>query len=277
MQVCKSVNFNPNKKKQILSYLNSRNQGKNDWITFSKKNKNKLGIKRALGIPADADTYALFTNVIWDANIHFDNDIFEDMIDWVLQTINVFRNLPSKHLIVRIHPAEFLGTIKSRQFVEQEIQANIDTLPKNVHVVEATNTVLDTYSIIEECDVALVYGTKAAIEISAVGKPVVVSGSAWARGKGFTIDPKTIAEYQEILTKPCNKLSLSDEAKANAIRYAYYVFFERTMTISNLKTPKYFAPFVIDNGLQSVSSIMSDFGLQAAVNEIIKGNSAHPL
>ena len=273
-RVLRQLNFDRRKENLIRSYLQSRSEGTNDWITFSKRNKTKLDIRRALGIPADADTYALFTNVIWDANIHFDTSIFKDMIDWMLQTIRFFRQLPSKHLIIRVHPAEALGTIKSRQLATVEIIKNIDKLPKNVHVISPTNTALDTYSIIEECDVALVYGTKAAIEIAASGKPVVVSGSAWARGKGFTIDPKTIEEYEEILSKACDQLEMSDDAKLNAIRYAYYVFFERTITISNLKKPRYFAPFVINRDLDDFASIMCDVGLQTALDEIVSGKPA---
>ena len=105
-------------------------------------------------------------------------------------------------------------------------------------MIPPDNEKLDTYSLIELCDVALVYGTKATVELSIRKKPVIVGGSAWAGGKGFTIDPKSEAEYLELLSTEPSALAMRAEQHEAALAYGHYFFFKRMIRLrcSHLKS-----------------------------------------
>lgn len=266
-----SINWSDKHEQLIKSYLISRSYGTNDWITFSKRTNKNINIREELDIPESASVYLVLTNVVWDANTHFEHKLFESMLDWLVKTIEIFATMPHKHAIVRVHPAEILGTIKSNQLVVDELKKTIKQLPQNVHIVKPENKRIDTYSIIEEADIAIVYGTKAAIEIAAKGKPVIVAGGAWAGGKNFTIDPKTLCEYEHILREPTDTHEMTETRKLKAIKYAYYFFFLRMIEIKSIKKAKFFAPFTIREDIGGLSDIQNDTYLQHVLDSIING------
>jgi protein gp37 len=71
----------------IKQYLDSRDIGENDWIRFGITTK-----KNSLDIPIDwsKPSAVLLTNVSWDAQLHYESRLFENMHDWILQTIRWF-------------------------------------------------------------------------------------------------------------------------------------------------------------------------------------------
>lgn len=256
----------------INSYLSSRETGKNDWISFSQKsNTNKEKIYNDLNLNRQKPTALLLTNVLWDAKVHFQNSIYSSMQEWVFDTIKAFVDMPEKQLIIRVHPAEHSGTIRSRQSIEDEIRKYFINIPKNITIVSAKDTQNDTYNLIDCCDVSLVFGTKAAIEIAARGIRVIVSGDAWVRGKGFTIDPISITEYQKLLKSNFAKIKMTSNEVNKAIKYAYYIFYKRMIFIKNLEPLSRFSPFVLNKNIKTLKSLENDKGLQFIIDQITEG------
>ena len=110
----------------------------------------------------------MLTNVFWDAQLHYRANAFDDMLDWVLETIGYFAQRPDLQLLIRIHPAEVRGTIPSRQPLLAEIQAAFPELPANVFVIPPESN-SSTYAAMYACDSVLIYGTKTGVELSATG------------------------------------------------------------------------------------------------------------
>lgn len=257
--------------KQLQKYLASREIGTNDWISFSKKNpKGNIAFKN-LRLSTLKPTYLLLTNVTWDANLHFDADIFENMTEWIFETIKIFKSLPSKQLIIRVHPAETSGTIRSREFIKEMVENHFPTLPSNVILIGPDDKLVDTYTLINNSDIAIVYGTKAAAEIAARGKPVIVVGSAWVRSKGFTFDPSSYDGYAELLKKKTNSIQMTKIQKQLAKRYAYYLFFERMITLKHLIPKKLLTPFVLAKDIKTIKDLRNDENLNAITDSIISG------
>lgn len=257
---------------EIEDYISSREKGTNDWVSFSKKQENNHeNLLRELCLEEDQQVYLLLTNVMWDANLHFKASIFSGMLDWIEKTITAFQSMPEKTLIIRIHPAEVHGTIRSRQLVEEEIKKRFDPLPHNVLVVSPDNEKLDTYSLIELCDVALVYGTKATSELAIRKKPVIVAGSAWAGGKGFTIDPQSEIEYLELLSSEPSALAMRHDQHEMALAYGHYFFFKRMITVALLTPQKFLAPFKIKPSLNSLEHVRKDKNLSFIADRVIDG------
>lgn len=255
----------------ITSYLESREVGTNDWISFSKRdNKNKRINRVDLGINEEIPCFLLLTNVMWDAQVNFQNSIFENMLEWVFLTLDFFIKNKDMHLIVRIHPAEHNGTVPANQRVLKSILERYNNIPNNVTLVSPDNQLLNTYDLIDISNCALIYGSKAAIEVTARGKPTIITGDAWCKNKGFTFDPKTPSDYLELLANQSVLRPLSPAKKKRALQYAHYLFMRRMIPISSLTPLKRMSPFKISENLSSISDLKSDKNLNFITEQIIK-------
>jgi hypothetical protein len=93
--------------------------------------------------------YCLFPNVIWDGDVYERNTIFKGVLDWILQTIRLFRNCPHR-LIIRFHPAEttIWKNSKSLEGIIREKIHDIDSI-SNLFLI-SSDTPLNTYKFIAE-------------------------------------------------------------------------------------------------------------------------------
>jgi len=87
----------------------------------------------------------------------------------------------------------------------------------------------------EICDLGLIFATKAGIELAALGKPLIVAGESWIRGRGLSVDPTTKQEYfahLERFSKNPNSLPTNVEA---ALKFAHYFFFQKAQKVNSIK------------------------------------------
>lgn len=227
--------------KKLVDYLVSRKKGDNDWISFSKKKTNAEKLKK---LKKNKNTAVLFTNVVWDAQVHFKENFFPSMLQWLFFTIDFYINNPKKNLIVRIHPAEIYGSVPSNQKVFDEINKRYNALPENIIIIKPDEEI-STYDLFDLTNNFLIYSTKTGIELAARGKNVVVCGEAWCKNKGFTIDPKSTEEYLEILNKLDNFNLLDKKKTFLARKYAYYIFFKRMIPVKSVYKPKFLFSFKV--------------------------------
>ena len=66
---------------------------------------------------------------MWDAQLHYPQNAFDDMWDWLVTTIRHFQARPELQLIIRVHPAELRGHIQSRQPIAEEVLAALRAVP----------------------------------------------------------------------------------------------------------------------------------------------------
>ena len=231
-----NMEFDQKKEKLIKNYLESRKTGENDWIWFNKDNNfNFDGICREFSIDKNKKIVTLLTNVVWDAKLHYKSNAFKSMFDWIVETIEFYKNKKDIELIIRVHPAEITGDVPSRQKVEEELNYKYNKkLPENVKLIPPSSAA-STYSLIENSSLLLIYNTKTGIEAAAMGKKVVVAGEAWIRNKGFSYDAESKDDYLSILRTINLNEDLDEEKKQNALKYAYHVFFRRMIEISSIK------------------------------------------
>lgn len=182
--------------KKLMDYLKSRWRGTSDWISFQHENPQTDSAEaiRALDLDASKPVIGMLTNVMWDAQLHYPANAFPNMLGWILQTIDYFARRPDLQLVIRVHPAEVTGALRSRQRVVAEIQNRFNPLPANVRVIPPESPI-STYTVMSLCDSAIIYGTKTGVELVSMGIPVIVAGEAWIRNKGLTIDAPCAQEY----------------------------------------------------------------------------------
>lgn len=257
---------------RTMAYLESRTQGTRDWIWFHEKPEEEMAkIARELGLDPGKPIIGLLTNVVWDAQLHFKANAFANMLDWIMETIKYFAERIELQLVIRVHPAEIRGTVKSRQRVMDEISKRFGTLPPNIFVI-GPESPISTYAAMEACDSVIIYGTKTGVELIARGIPVIVAGEAWVRNKGLTSDANTQEEYFEILDRLPFGKRLARESVSRARKYAYHFFFRRMIPLPMVIPNEGFPPFKVSlkNG---VSDLMpgSSLGLDVICQGILEG------
>lgn len=219
----------------LMTYLASRREGSNDWIVFHRPPEESADRALAeLGVDRTRPLIGMLTNVAWDAQVHYPQRAFPDMVTWVLRTIEHFAARPELQLLVRVHPGEAQIRIRSRQPVIDEVERAFPALPRNIFLVAPERRV-STYDLMEACDSVLIYGTKTGVELVARGIPVIVAGEAWIRGKGLTLDASTSAEYIALLDRLPLGARLPLEQVRRARRYAHHFFFRRMIPLAGLE------------------------------------------
>jgi hypothetical protein len=103
-------------------------------------------------------------------------------------------------------------------------------LPRNVFVIPPESTI-STYSVMSQCNAVIIYGTKAGVELTSIGIPVIVAGEAWIRNKGITLDASSPEEYFRLLDGLPLTNRLSEKETQRARKYAYHFFFRRMIPL----------------------------------------------
>ena len=252
-------------------YLRSRRTGEGDWIHFNTApDEAAASVYAETGLDPAKPIVGLLSNVVWDAQLHYGSNAFPGMVDWVRHTIDAFGRRDDVQLLIRVHPAEVTGAVPSRQPLLAEIQSMFPQLPANVAVVPPESK-LSTYVAMDLCDSVLIYNTKTGIELSAVGIPVVVAGEAWIRGKGFSTDVTSVAEYDAVLKELPRGQRMAPEEVERARRYAYHFFFRRMISLSLIESP---AQFQFDLSVDNLEQLMPGAtpGLDTICDGILLGS-----
>jgi hypothetical protein len=233
--VWENIDFDDDKRRQLIGYLYDREKGTQDWIAFHPADAAKSGdIIASIGLDRAKPVIALLTSVVWDAQLHYRQRAFTNQVEWVLKTIAHFAKREDVQLAIRVHPAEVTGSLPSRQPIADEIKSAYPRLPKNVALIRPDKSV-STYRLASASDAAIIYATKTGIELAARGIPVIVAGEAWLRGKGIGFDCDDAEGYERTLASLPFGKRLDDERMARAQKYAYHFFFRRMIQMPGLE------------------------------------------
>jgi hypothetical protein len=194
----------------------------------------------------------MLTNVVWDAQLHYPANAFSSLVEWALETIAYFARRPDLQLLIRIHPGEIRGTLRSRQPMAAEIAERYPVLPPNVFVIPPESDV-STYAAMGFCNAALIYATKMGVELTAVGIPTIVAGEAWIKNKGLTLDAASPAEYFALLDRLPLAERLAPEVVERAKKYAYHFFFRRMMPLTFMQREE--SKLLLRAGIGSVDEL----------------------
>jgi capsular polysaccharide biosynthesis protein len=209
----------------VRERMDQRRMGRSHLVNYwPTRDEDRRHISGALAL-AERPTAVLYTNLTWDSAVFGKDVMFPSMEAWAVHTIRWFGEHPEAQLIVRIHPAE--EVYRSIKSVTRVILERVGELPPNVKLVDSTSP-FSSYVLAELADFGLVYTSTMGLELPLLGKQVVVCGDAHYRDRGFTMDPTTIAAYDELLMKLIRSTPgpLAPREQEMALRYAHYFFFK---------------------------------------------------
>ena len=167
----------------------------------------------------------LATNVLGDSLTLGRNIFTASMAEWIEKTVQYFARRPDVQLVVRVHPGERLMKGPSMVGV---IERAVPDRPEHVHVI-GPNEKVNTYDLMEIAGLGLAYTTTVGMEMAMRSVPVILAGQTHYRGRGFTYEPQSYAEYFGLLDtlltgRPVNRLTA--EQVETAWNYAYRFFFD---------------------------------------------------
>jgi hypothetical protein len=183
-----------------------------------------------------------------------------------------FAARPDRQLIIRCHPGEVLSSPHAQDRLDLAIKAAFPSLPENVRLVPPESG-LNSYSIAAAARGATIFNTKMGMELSARGMPVVVAGDAWIRGKGFTRDASSPAEYQALLSSPDTFTPLAADAMQRARRYAYHFFFRRCIPVAALAEQGGESLMSLRENAASLALPGRDAGLDVICEGVLNGST----
>ena len=262
--------FNKIKENKLINYLNSRKYGTYDWGYYFKKPAFKIDkILKNKGIDIKKPIILLTPNIIWDANLIYKDNIFSNQLEWIFKTFEFFKN-KNLQLIIRSHPGEVNADRVSKQQVKNEILKRYKKIPSNIFLIGPEENI-STYSIADYSNVILIYASKIGVELSPVGKNVIVAGESYVKNKGITYDPKSQKEYFDLLEKLPFKDKLSESRLLRAKKYAYHFWFRRTIVpLSVEERLNQWPLFGINKNIFYNLKENKDFPLKEICNSIIQ-------
>ena len=204
------------------TYLQSRRDHSADTLQYNfGAEESRAETMRRLGLDPDKPTFVSYTNVLWDASSAQREIVFDNPIQWIVETIRWFAAHPDRQLVVKIHPAEVV--IGTNQPFASIIEDQIPELPENVRIIRPEEKV-NSWSIMQIADLGLVHTSTIGMEMPLEGIPSAVVSKTHFRDRGFTIDVDTREEYFQLLSGFRRENYDTQQARELAMRYAFLLF-----------------------------------------------------
>jgi hypothetical protein len=173
-------------------------------------------------------TALLAANVVWDAAALDKAVFFPTMFDWIVRTIDYFRQHPEFQLIVKPHPIEVsLKIPRTQHTVLGELERSGMIIPPNVFQL-SPDTPVSAYDLYPYCKLGLIWTSTVGLELSMIGVPVILVGRAPFQSKGFTVDPVQAEEYfaaiTSRLTTPESPTAVAERIRLSRLYFYLYYF-----------------------------------------------------
>lgn len=217
-------------------------------------------------------TILLAANVIWDLAALNKQIVFQDMNQWILETIKWFGARPDYQLIIKPHPAESAPEIpRTNETVEKTIKFEYKKLPRNI-ILLRPDTDITSNEILKMKNLkgVVVHTTTVGFEFPAHGFPTITTAMSPYREFGFTIDPIDKDEYFHSLEKllESQTVQINIEAKELALKFIKFYQFHYFSKISAFEGN----PIHLTNDFAKVIC-EKDGSLNYMLNQIIAGKA----
>lgn len=187
-------------------------------------------VRSQLGVRPGRKVAVIFAHILYDATFFYGDSLYPDYEQWLIETVRGAIANPDLDWVVKVHPVNVwrsrMDGVPMEQIEALVLRREFGELPAHVSLMPA-NTEINTYSLFDSIDFGLTVRGTIGMELPCFGVPVVTAGTGRYSGHGFTIDPSSREEYQEILSRLHEQAPLSDEQKRRARQYAFGAFFLR--------------------------------------------------
>lgn len=207
---------------QARMWLVQRRYGANlAWIPFS-KSVGGGSVRRQLNLDATKPLLALFTSSTDEvAGDPLMQGPYGSQADWVGDVVDWVRTHTEVELVIKVHPNlggnSYIGAATQELAIYEKMRP---TLPPNVRMVMPQDNV-SAYSLSDEADIGLTFGSVIGLEMAMLGKPVLLASRAFYE-HGSTFHTVRSREQLPGLLAKCLESHDSREIQRDAFRLAYY-------------------------------------------------------
>jgi hypothetical protein len=187
-----------------------------------------------LGLDPSKRTAVLFSHVLWDANLFYGEDLFDDQETWLVETVRAACANPAVNWVVKLHPANMYKAEGVEPNDEIAIREAVGELPPHVKLLRP-ETEINTFSLFSVADFGITIRGTIGMELPVYGIPVLTAGTGRYSGMGFTNDSVSAAEYLGKLARIQEIPRLSEEETLLAKRHAYGLFRLRPFRFSSYR------------------------------------------
>jgi hypothetical protein len=195
-------------------------------------------IRRQLGLDPAKPVATIFSHVLWDANLFYGEDLFQDYGEWFVETVRAACANPNLDWLVKLHPANLWKRARdgvTGEFSEVAlIRRHLGELPPHVTLLYP-DTKIGTLSLFRFTDYGVTVRGTTGMELPCFGKPVLTAGTGRYSGLGFTDDSASAAEYLDRLARLHRRGPLEAEKTLLARRHAHAAFLLRPWQMKSFK------------------------------------------
>jgi len=241
----KTAPFPPEKDAQLVR--NFRDRYGDKWFR-SRRNQPGTSImsvkecRDLLGIKPGRKVAVIYSHILYDTLFFFGTDLFENYAQWLVETTRTACENDKIDWLIKVHPSNLwrgeLNTLLKGKYEEEKvIFEKIGKLPEHVRIIGA-DTKINPYSWFEMADFGITVRGTSGLEMAALGKSVITAGTGRYEGNGFTIDPKTRDEYQNILKALPETPQMATDHRLMARKYAHGIFVLKPFEFDFMKVEK---------------------------------------
>lgn len=202
------------------------------WIPFSKTAANGT-VRDRLNLNPARTLLALFTSSTDEvAGDPLMRGPYKSQEEWVRDVIDWVRGREDVELVIKVHPNlggnSYIGAATQELSIYQQMRS---ALPVNVRMVMPEDNI-SAYSLAEEADVGLTFGSVVGLEMAMLGKPVLVASRAFYEHGSAVVMIRSRAELPAALARSIEPYN-EREIQRQAFRVAYYA-----MCVCEMPFPK---------------------------------------
>lgn len=224
-----------NQETLIVDFLKMRTgENKTEFLyDYNKNQKRQLSreeICSILNIPAHAQIVGMFPNIPWDGSVSGVSEAFSSYREWLLATLDFFKENKNIYLLIRTHPAEkAIGAEIGKESLKSLIDGMYKSLPQNIIILPADSQI-NSFAVGKASCFGLYYCSTVGMELTYLGVPLICAGPSPLRNKGIVYDAQSRNQYIELIKRGIKKeLEVSARKRENLLKFCYYNMFTRVM------------------------------------------------
>lgn len=201
---------------------------------FNKQIVDRQEISHVLDIDPNKKTAIIFPHLFWDATFFWGDDLFADYKAWFCEALKCAARNDRVNWVVKVHPAGLVKDVRDGYAGESSemvaIRETLGTLPRHIKLIPPDSTI-STFSLFDIMDYCLTVRGTIGVEAAAFGAAVITAGTGRYDNCGFTLDPRSPAEYIDLLGRIDTVPAPSAHQIETARRYAYGLFLARPLQL----------------------------------------------
>jgi len=179
---------------------------------------------------------AMFPNVGWDSNVRDRHVAFNGLLDWLLSTVNYFKNRDDLKLYIKAHPGELYFS-KTTPRILDILKKYVDfTKIKNIELIPPEKQIY-TYTFLKSgIDLGIIYDGILSLEMPYLKIPTIVCGwKGFASVENGNHNVATKEEYFQILDNIESFIkdfhNRYEKHFNNIVRYVYWYVYENLVRL----------------------------------------------